>query len=58
MADTTFNVILFISIKTVYFFTFLSTFQLTVRNKTKLYDNTSGITWYFLLLEGFILTTR
>jgi len=44
MADTTFNVILFISIKTVYFFTFLSTFQLTVRNKTKLYDNTSGIT--------------
>lgn len=58
MADITFNVVLFISIKTVYLFAFHSTFQQTVRNKTKLYGSSSSISWYFLLLGVFLLVTH
>lgn len=53
MADITFNVVLFESIKTVYLFAFLSTFQQTVRNKTKLYGSSSSISWYFSIIRGF-----
>lgn len=54
-ADMIFNVILFVPIKTVYLFIFLSTLQRTLRNTTKLYGSTSNIMWYFLLLGSFIL---